>query len=64
MLDIEFGIAVNDGMRDMGIQAYCEETNIAAEFRVPVPAKDSISEMEADAKIALRSFLEQMISEL
>lgn len=64
MLDIEFGIAVNDGMRDMGIQAYCEETNIAADFRVPVPAKDSISEMEADAKTALRSFLEQMLSEL
>ena len=64
MLDIGFGEAVDDGMRNIGVQAYCEETNVAANFRVPVPAKDSISEMEADAKIALRSFLEQMLSEL
>ena len=64
MLDIEFGEAVDGGMRNMGIQAYCEETNVAANFRVPVPAQDSISEMQADAKTALRSFLEQMLNEL
>lgn len=64
MLDIGFGIAVNDGMRDMGVQAYCQDSNVAADFRVPVPNKDSISEMEADAKIVLRAFLEQMLNEL
>ena len=64
MLDIEFGEAVDNGMRNMGVQAYCEETNVAANFRVPVPAKDSISEMQTDAKTALRSFLEQMLKEL
>lgn len=64
MLDISFGEAVNDGMRDMGIQAYCEDTHASASFRMPVPAKDSISEMETDAKIVLRSFLEQLLNEL
>lgn len=64
MLDIEFGVAVTNGMRDMGIQAYSEDGNIAADFRVPVPANDSISVMEKDAKLRLRSFLEQMLKEL
>lgn len=64
MLDIEFGVAVTDGMRDMGVQVYSEDSNIAANFRVPVPANDSISEMEKDAKIKLRSFVEQMLKDL
>lgn len=64
MLDIEFGVAVNDGMRDMGVQVYSEDSNIAANFRVPVPASDSISEMEKEASLKLRSFLEQVLKDL
>lgn len=64
MLEISFGVAVIEGMRDMGVQVYSDDSGVAANFRVPVPNKDSISEMEQDAKLVLRSFLEQLLDEL